>query len=272
MEDWHHLLYVENARIYQPVLEAGLPSAPREAKGLDTLFRHFGLDHAEGRPKILDVSCGIGRHSINLAKLGYEVVGFDFSPFFLRTARRLAKREGLGPDTVRFYDGDTKCLREILESRGEGKFDAIICMDTSIVRPTMKEERALIRSMHEVGRPGAVLVVETANRDNFLKYPIPLPLVQSFAEGRIQRHISATYDARKKHIKGDWKFYRKVRNGDLKHLLTISMEANIHTESELRRLLQRAGWEHLRSYGSVKRLGMLSPDSFHIVMVARRRG
>jgi len=33
-----------------------------------------------GKSKVLDLMCGNGRISINLAKLGYKVVGIDTSP------------------------------------------------------------------------------------------------------------------------------------------------------------------------------------------------
>jgi ubiquinone/menaquinone biosynthesis C-methylase UbiE len=269
--DWN-VIYVDNARIYQPVLEAGLPSAPAEARGLDRMFRRFGLGRHKGRSKVLDVSCGIGRHSINLVKLGYEVVGFDFSPHFLRTARRLAKQEDIGRDSLQFVEGDASRLREILESRGETGFDAVISMDTSIVRQTLGEERKLLHSMYEVARPGSVLVVETANRDFFVKHQSPLPLVQTFDGGKLQRHIQATYDTRKRHIKGAWAFYRRRQNGDLKHLLTFNWDSNIHSEADLRELLKGSGWVHLKSYGNVQKLDKLDSDSFHIVMVARRAG
>lgn len=271
LRDWHHLLYVENAPIYQPVLEAGLKTAPLEADGLARVFSKSGLRvGARNRPRILDVSCGIGRHSICLAKLGYEVVGFDFSPYFLRTAQRLAKAEGLGKNEVRFCEGDTARILETLQSRGETDFDAIICMDTSIVRPTLRAEIDLLRSLFRLGRPGAILVIETANRDYFLKYRISMPFVQTFSGGKIQRHIRATYDSRKKHVRGEWIFYRKLQNGDLKHLLSVDVESNMHSKPDLRRLLERTGWKYVRSYGSIRRLDRLDTLSFHIVMVARK--
>lgn len=269
MTDWH-VLYVDNARVYQPVLEAGLASAPAEAKGLDKVFRRFGPNHVGRRPKILDLSCGIGRHSISLAKLGYEVVGFDFSPYFLKTAQRLANREGLRRDSVRFIEGDANRLREILGERGEAGFDAVVCMDTSIVRSTLEEERRLVLSMRDVSRPGAILVVETASRDAFLRHKASLPFVQTFDGGKLQRHISAAYDSRMKHIKGCWRFYRVERNDDLKHLLTFNWESNIHSESDLRKLLKESGWTHLRTYGGIRKLDKLTSDSFHIVMVTKR--
>lgn len=145
-------------------------------------------------------------------------------------------------------------------------------MDTSIVRPTLKEEAELLRSLHEIGREGSLLVVETANRDSFLKqkHYCPFPIIQSFPDGRLQRHLQASYDPKSKHIKGDWKFFRELPNGDLKHLLSIKMESNIHSREDLRTTLERTGWRYLRSYGSVQRLDRLDSDSFHIVMVAKK--
>lgn len=269
MTDWG-VIYVDNASIYRPVLEAGLPSAPAEAKGLDRVFKRFGLDRRKDKVKVLDVSCGIGRHSISLARLGYEVVGFDYSPYFLRTARRLAKKEGLGHDAARFIEGDTARLQETLASKGETGFDAIICMDTSVVRPTLGEERTLLRSMHDVASPGSILVIEAANRESFLRHRISFPFVQSFDGGKLQRHVFAGYDARNRHIKGEWTFYRRLWNGNLKYLLSVKVDSNIHAEPELKGLLKESGWTHLGSYGSIRRLDELNPDSFHIVMAARR--
>jgi SAM-dependent methyltransferase len=272
LSEWHDL-YVKNASVYQPILEAGLSSAPSEAKGLAKIFEANGLRlKGASKPRILDVSCGIGRHSVQLAKLGYEVVGFDFSPYFLRTARRLAKAEGLGKESVRFVEGDTKEIRRMLEGRGEAGFDAIICMDTSIVRKSLKEEVDLLHSLHELAREGALLVIETANRDNFLKHQpyLRLPIIQSFPEARLQRHLQASYDAERGFIVGEWRFYREQTNKDLKHLLSINIESNIHSRKDLREALESAGWKYVRSYGSVQRLDRLTSDSYHIVMVARK--
>lgn len=41
--------------------------------------------------KIIDVGCGTGRHSIELAKRGYQVMGVDLSEFQLSAARKKAK-------------------------------------------------------------------------------------------------------------------------------------------------------------------------------------
>ena len=58
---------------------------------LEEIFR--GTD----RPvrSVLDLGCGTGRHSVELARRGYELVGVDLSEGMLDRARRLAISEGV---------------------------------------------------------------------------------------------------------------------------------------------------------------------------------
>ena len=44
--------------------------------------------------KILDIGCGTGRHSIELAKRGYSVTGVDLSESQLGRAKEKAKEQG----------------------------------------------------------------------------------------------------------------------------------------------------------------------------------
>jgi ubiquinone/menaquinone biosynthesis C-methylase UbiE len=46
--------------------------------------------------KVLDLGCGAGRHSVLLARSGFEVVGIDLSKSALKMAERWIKKEGLG--------------------------------------------------------------------------------------------------------------------------------------------------------------------------------
>lgn len=57
--------------------------------------------------KILDVGCGTGRHSIELAKRGYNVVGIDLSESMLNRAKEKALAENL---TVTFQQHDARNL------------------------------------------------------------------------------------------------------------------------------------------------------------------
>lgn len=71
---------------------------------------------------ILDLGCGRGRHSHNLAKRGYDVTGIDLSPAAIETAREKAKEMGL--DNTHF---EVRDMREPLPQT----FDAIVNLFTT---------------------------------------------------------------------------------------------------------------------------------------------
>ena len=45
--------------------------------------------------KVLDLCCGVGRHSLELARRGFDVTGVDRTDVYLRRAQRQADSEGL---------------------------------------------------------------------------------------------------------------------------------------------------------------------------------
>jgi len=58
---------------------------------------------------ILDLCCGQGRHSLELARRGFtKITGIDRSSYLVRLARRRAKKEGLA---VAFKEGDARDFR-----------------------------------------------------------------------------------------------------------------------------------------------------------------
>lgn len=81
----------------------------------------FLVDALELQPGmlVLDVGCGPGRHSLSLARRGFDVVGVDHSAEFVRLARDAAAADGL---SARFEELD---VREL--DRPE-EFDATICL------------------------------------------------------------------------------------------------------------------------------------------------
>jgi SAM-dependent methyltransferase len=67
--------------------------------------------------RVLDAGCGPGRHSLELARRGINVVGVDASPDFIALARNAA-----ADLPVEFYEGDIRALAY------ENEFDAVICI------------------------------------------------------------------------------------------------------------------------------------------------
>jgi len=69
--------------------------------------------------EILDVGCGVGRHSVELAKRGFNVCGVDISEGQIYQANLNAKKENVSVEFIK---------QNALEIKTEQKYDAIICL------------------------------------------------------------------------------------------------------------------------------------------------
>mgnify|MGYP001606251556 CR=1 FL=1 len=108
---WARRLFVRRADLYLPFFQEMKGRGVREAAGVARLFRRHGV--AKGA-RILDLCCGIGRHSVPLASRGYSVTGIDLSPTFLSAARRYAASRRV-PRRAQFLEGDFLNLRPVLQ-------------------------------------------------------------------------------------------------------------------------------------------------------------
>lgn len=106
---------------------------------------------SEVRGAVLDVGCGAGEHTIHLARLGYDVVGVDFSPSAVAYARANAERRGVA---ARFEIADATKLD------GLGPFDTVL--DSALFHVFAHaggDPTDYVRSLHAVCRPGGVVHV-----------------------------------------------------------------------------------------------------------------
>jgi SAM-dependent methyltransferase len=104
-----------------PPRTAQMPWADRTEMEVE---RALGMLKPEGGERVLDLACGTGRHSRELTRRGFEVVGVDISPELLEMAEREAAEAGLG---ISFLEAD---LRE-LELADE--FDLVLSLNDGAV-------------------------------------------------------------------------------------------------------------------------------------------
>jgi SAM-dependent methyltransferase len=101
--------------------------------------------------RAIDLGCGAGGVSIELAQVGFDVTGVDFSRVALRKASSAAARAGIGGDRLRFVHGDLTAggIPDV-----EGPFDLLVDYGTLDDLPDDRR-RALAALVTALARPGA---------------------------------------------------------------------------------------------------------------------
>ena len=95
-----HELYTVLAEYYDVIYRRRAERVRDEMNFVEEIFK---ADAKRDVKKILDLACGTGIPTLELAKRGYEVTGMDLHEEMLEVAKRKAKREGL---TIEFIQGD----------------------------------------------------------------------------------------------------------------------------------------------------------------------
>ncbi|MFE3226519.1 class I SAM-dependent methyltransferase [Nocardia sp. NPDC059228] len=115
----------------------------------------------EIRGRVLEPGCGAGEHTILLTRLGYDVLGVDFSPSAIEYARANAAAQGV--PAVRFEVADALALGANADFAGDPPgsapaFDTVVDSALFHVFGTEPEARAAyVRSLHAVCKPGGVV-------------------------------------------------------------------------------------------------------------------
>jgi ubiquinone/menaquinone biosynthesis C-methylase UbiE len=152
-----------------PVKEQVAAHWNRRAAGFDADFGHSIRTAGEraawdrildlvvggrGTLDALDVGCGTGFLSLELAGRGHRVTGIDFAPQMLAEARKKAAAQGIA---VRFEEGDAEQLRF-----PAGSFDMVM---TRHVLWTLPHPEAAIDEWIRVLRPGGRLAAMDSQFD-----------------------------------------------------------------------------------------------------------
>lgn len=130
-------------------------------KASDQVEQLLSLLDIDQEARVLDLACGVGRHSIELAKRGFTVTGLDTTRPYLETAE---ERSRDGAVEVEFIHGD---MREF--ARAEA-FDAVFNLYTSFgyfERP--EDDDRVLRNCHDSLGPGGVLVVSLVGKEELAR-------------------------------------------------------------------------------------------------------
>jgi SAM-dependent methyltransferase len=140
-------------KTYRPWMfdEKRWASAPSE---VDSILKLLSLPRGAA---ILDLCCGPGRHSLELARRGLSVVGVDRTGAYLTEARKRARAEKLKLEFVR------QDMRRFCRPRA---FDAAINMYTSFgYFRNPEDDRRVLRNVHRSLKRGGRLLIDLMGKE-----------------------------------------------------------------------------------------------------------
>ena len=112
--------------------------------------------------RILDLCCGQGRHSLELARRGFRrIYGLDRSHYLIQKARESARAETL---KMKFKEGDARKL-----PYGPDTFDVVLILGNSFgYFETVQDDLRVLKEVLRVAKPWGKLLIDIADGD-FLK-------------------------------------------------------------------------------------------------------
>jgi len=120
---------------------------------VDMLLKVLLISPEDG---ILDLCCGQGRHSMELAARGYKVEGLDRSHYLIQKAKSKAKKEG---STVRFREGDARKLPYPADS-----FEVVLLLGNSFgYFDTVHDDLRVLKEIFRVLKPWGKVLIDVAD-------------------------------------------------------------------------------------------------------------
>ena len=193
---------------------------------------------------LLDVPCGNGRLSFELARRGYRVIGVDISEEFIAEARALAIQDqppatAGGSDSVEFMLGDMRSIE------GSSVYDGAYCFGNSFGFLEYADMEKFLAGVARALKPGARFVIETGMAAESL-----LPKFEAETSHQVEDifvTIKEQYRAVESCVESEYIFERGGTKESCKALHWI------YTAAEIRRMLERAGFSVREMFGSLKR-------------------
>lgn len=193
------------------------------------------LLEVEPGAQVLDLCCGPGVHSLELARRGFRVTGVDRTVFYLERAQRQATEEGL---EIEFVREDMRAFRR------SGAFGGAINMLTSFGYFEDPADNLLVlRNLHESLKPGGRALVDVMGKE---------VVARVFRERDWTPLENGGLLLEERKIHGGWDFMENhwimIRGAGRKEFTTKHRQ---YSGTELTLLLQEAGFDPVDLYGSL---------------------
>lgn len=181
--------------------------------------------------RVLDLGCGHGRHSNELARRGYKPVGIDLIEGFLDVARKESEAEGLSPQ---FVQADLRSFRS------EEIFDRAICLFDVIGFFADEDHELILHNTLSALAPGGKLLLDLRTREWMTR----IPPVSVHDKGNGDMMIDrVAFDMESGRLVDRRTF---VRGGKVR---SVTFSVRLYAFTEIRTLLKMIGFDVEAVYG-----------------------
>jgi SAM-dependent methyltransferase len=184
--------------------------------------------------RVLDLCCGVGRHSLEFARRGYRVTGVDRTASYLAEARKQARKEGLSIEFVQ---------RDMRRFTRPNAFDLALNLFTSFgYFANPQDDARVVRNVYRSLAPHGVLEMEMSGKEW---------LARRFTERDWYEKAGYTVlEERKIHpgwsgITNRWIVYKGGRRHEFK------FDLRLYSAVELTNLLRSVGFRKVTAYGDL---------------------
>ncbi len=207
--------------------------------------------------RILDIGCGTGRHSLELARRGYNVTGIDLSESMIGRARELAEKENLN---IVFF---TKDARDFNFNR-EFDLAIMICEGAFPLMETDEMNYSILKNAYLSLKPGGKFIFSTLN-GLFPLFHSVKDFVNSEASG--EKTSENNFDLM------TFREYSVLETkDDAGNQEVLHCNERYYIPSEITWLLRSAGFRNTEIFGcklgAFSRNDKLSTDDFEMLVIA----
>src|SRR3989442_7197100 len=226
-----------------PAISQAVESPADAARAVQWIVGRAGLKPGA---RVLDAPCGFGRHSVEFAGKGYKVTGVDFNETELGRARESAGAAGVSLNLI---------CQDMRDMEFSGEFDLAVNLFSSIGYFSDDEDRLLLDRFWRALAPGGTFVLDTRNRDHFIRHVTPEEVVGGL-------RIENTFDPETSRVRGVW---HRVDGGQR----IGETEFRLYAAHELRAMLRPERWRRVDLHGGLDG-SPFTLDSPRLVLIATK--
>lgn len=205
---------------------------------------------------LLDIACGTGGYSIELAKKGYAVTSVDLDYKMVDSLKNKVKSTDLH---IKAMQADMLELNKKLDS----KYDLVFCIGNSLVHLDGEEDiEKFFRESKKLLADKGALIIQIINYDRVLEKDIKaLPTIENKDIG-LEFHRLYRYDNQINKV-----FFKTILKVDE---MEIENEIPLYPikSDNIVKLLKNSGFNNIQLYGDFKESKFNKNESYALVVVA----